>query len=81
MGSVGIILNMTGHERYAASGAAVGALSNIFLNVLLIPRFGISGAATATAISLAVWNLLLVWWVYKHVGILSTAFGEIRTLM
>lgn len=36
------------------SSVAIGALVNIVLNLLLIPRFGIIGAATATAISFAV---------------------------
>ena len=76
MGSVGIILNMTGHEKYAVRGVAIAAIANIGLNALLIPPFGLSGAAAATAISLVIWNLLLAWWVYNRVGVLSTAFGR-----
>ncbi|MEX1032387.1 MAG: flippase [Cellvibrionaceae bacterium] len=74
-GSVGNILNMTGHEKDAAGGMAIGALTNIVLNVVLIPRFGIAGAALATGIGLGAWNLVLVVAVRLRTGVNSTAFG------
>ena len=58
-GSVAYLLNMTGHERDTARGAIVGATSNLLLNLLLIPPFGIEGAAVATAGSVLIWNALL----------------------
>lgn len=75
VGSVGTLLNMTGHERASAKGAAVAAVLNIVLNASLIPYWGINGAAVATALSIAVWNILLATAVYKHLRIDSTAFG------
>lgn len=53
-GPVGQILIMTGNERVwlALSVAAIGV--NIVLNVLLLPRMGIVGAAWASATALAV---------------------------
>ncbi len=74
-GVVGLLLSMTGHERDVAIAVFISAMLNIILNLILIPQFGMEGAATATAISLAVTNLLLAWWVYKRIGILSTAFN------
>lgn len=59
MGTVGALLNMTGYERDTLRGVAVAAVTNIVLNVLLIPPFGIEGAAVATALTLAVWNIIL----------------------
>ena len=47
-----ILLNMTGYEFYTASVASVGIVVNIVLNALLVPRWGVEGAATATAVSL-----------------------------
>ena len=77
-GSVGIILNMTGHEKYAVRGVAVAAGANIALNLLLIPRnLVLKGAAAATATSLVIWDVLLCWWVYKHVGVVSLAFKRL----
>ncbi|MGF1640178.1 MAG: flippase, partial [Rhodospirillales bacterium] len=55
MGSVGMLLTMTGHERDTLKGVAVAAVVNVILNLLLIPSFGMAGAAAATAISQLVW--------------------------
>lgn len=76
-GSVGALLNMTGHERATARGVAWAAAINILLNCLLIPPFGLTGAAVATAIAMAVWNLLLWRSVAKKLGVSSLAFGKI----
>ena len=77
MGSVGYLLNMTGHERDTAIGIGASAMLNIILNALLIPKFGLEGAATATAISTVLWNILLIIFVYKRLGIYSTALGKL----
>lgn len=58
-GSVGVLLNMTGHERATARGLALAAGLNLVLNFALIPSFGVNGAAAATAISLLLWNVML----------------------
>lgn len=75
MGSVALILNMTGHERDAARGVAIAAVLNIFINALLIPKFGMEGAAAASTISLITWNVFMFFWVYKRIGVVSIAFG------
>jgi len=64
-GSVGYLLMMTGYEKLMRNVIIVSAALNILLNALLIPKYGISGAAIATAISLAMMNLIsarLVYW-------------------
>lgn len=76
MGSVGVILHMTGYERDAAKSVFVSVFINVILNFLLIPKFGINGAAVATAISLSVWYLLLAWLVYVRLGLYSNALGD-----
>lgn len=75
-GPVGQILNMTGHERDTVIGMAIGAFTNIVLNLVLIPIWGIEGAALATGIGLGVWNLVLVVTVRRRTGINSTLFGR-----
>jgi O-antigen/teichoic acid export membrane protein len=75
MGSVGLLLNMTRHERDAAISVALSALLNVVLNLLLIPRLGAEGAALAATGSLALWNIGLAIWVYYRIGINPTAFG------
>lgn len=74
-GSVGQLLSMTGHERDAARGIGLSALVNLALNALLIPRWGMNGAAAATAASLITWNVLLALLVHRRLGLHSTALG------
>ena len=56
-GPVMYLLNMTGHEREAQRIVWIAALGNMGMNVWAIPRFGIEGAAVATAFSMALWNV------------------------
>jgi O-antigen/teichoic acid export membrane protein len=76
MGSVGYLLIMTGHGRDAAVGIAAGAGVNLLLSALLIPHWGVNGAAAASAIGLIVWNVVLAVFVWKRIGILTTALGR-----
>ena len=73
MGSVGALLNMTGHERYTLRGVFLAALLNVVLNFILIPFYGMLGAAIATAVSLALWNLLLRHYVRQKLNIEPSA--------
>jgi O-antigen/teichoic acid export membrane protein len=59
MGSVAAVLNMTGHERETSKSVLIGAIVNITLNLTLVPIWGNIGAATATAMTLVVWNLIM----------------------
>ncbi|MGO2357482.1 flippase [Mesonia sp.] len=57
VGSVGIIMQMTGKQKQYQYIAIISLGINLLLNFILIPRYGINGAAIATAISLSVWNV------------------------
>jgi len=78
VGSVAVLLNMTGHERDVTRGVAIGAVLNIVLNLALIPAFGINGAAAASTVSLVVWNLILWRVVHRRLGLESSALGARR---
>ncbi len=78
MGSVGLLLVMTRHERNAAIGMGISAVLNIIMNAMLIPKWSMTGAATAAASSMIIWNILLAVLVYKTIGIHSTALGIIK---
>lgn len=58
VGSVGNINSMTGKPKYELFSSSVAMISNIILNVLLIPIYGVNGAAVATACSIAIENIL-----------------------
>jgi O-antigen/teichoic acid export membrane protein len=53
----------------------IGAISNIALNLVLIPRYGILGAAIATTTSMMLWNGILVFEVWSKLEIDPTVFG------
>jgi O-antigen/teichoic acid export membrane protein len=77
-GSVGLILKMTGHERDVLWTGMMAAVANIVLNALLIPRYGLEGAATATTISMSIWPLAAGAMVFRRLGINPTIFGPLR---
>lgn len=58
-GPVASLLTTTGHQNVCGAILAASALTNIGLNFLLIPLYGINGAAMATASTMAIWNLAL----------------------
>ncbi|QNH04852.1 polysaccharide biosynthesis C-terminal domain-containing protein [Pseudomonas sp. B11D7D] len=74
-GSVGALLNMTGHEKDTLFGMLLACIVNLSLGLFLVPEHGMLGAAIATAISFLVWNLVLWIFVRRRLGIESTAFS------
>lgn len=59
-GPVGSLMTMTGHQTQAAQMTAVAAALNLLLNFCLIPLLGMIGAAIATAVGIATWNILML---------------------
>jgi O-antigen/teichoic acid export membrane protein len=74
-GLVGFFLQMTGGQKVYMKITVFFSVSNVILNYLLIPRFGISGAAFSTAFCLAMINIVSVCVVYKRSAILTMARG------
>jgi O-antigen/teichoic acid export membrane protein len=74
-GSVGYLLAMSGQERAAARVTVLAGVLNLLLNAVLIPLFGLEGAAVATLTSGLVWNLLLVRHARATLGIRPTILG------
>lgn len=73
-GVCGLLLNMTDHERDVSHAVVAAAVLNVLANVLLIPEFGMIGAAIATTLSLVTWNLWLWTRVKARLGIRSSVF-------
>ena len=65
MGSTDLYLNMTGKQNYFQKIIFIALIINVILNFVLIPQFGMIGAAIATAISLVFWNILGVIYIYR----------------
>lgn len=74
IGPSGMLLNMTGHERAVTRAVTIAAGTNVLLNLLLIPPFGVTGAATATAFSLVLWQAWLWNVARSELGIRCSAF-------
>ncbi|GAB6862940.1 flippase [Haloplanus litoreus] len=62
-------LTSIGKTRIIMAINALAALLNLVLNLLLIPRYGIAGAAVATALSYGLMNLLYTVVLYRVVGV------------
>jgi O-antigen/teichoic acid export membrane protein len=77
-GSVGYLLAMTGHERILRNVVFVAAAACIALGIFLVPRYGLHGAAIATAIGMALQNLLCVWYTRRLLGINTLMFWRVR---
>ncbi len=64
-GPVGMLLEMTGKQRITLSMGLILVVVNIILNLWLIPLFGATGAALATAISVTAIFAILLFLVYR----------------
>jgi O-antigen/teichoic acid export membrane protein len=80
VGLVNNLLNMTGHQMRCLA-TYTGAVSlALILNLVLVPRYGMVGAAWATVVATAAAHVTLFLQVRRHVGIdssvLSGAWGS-----
>lgn len=66
-GSCGNFMNMTGHHIAFRNLILISSIANVALNFVLIPRFGVMGAAITTSICTAYLNIsLLIFIKYKY---------------
>lgn len=65
-GPVAVVLNMAGHEKDSVIMLVISGALNVALNAVFIPRWGVSGAALATAVSTSAWNIGLTSRVWKR---------------
>jgi O-antigen/teichoic acid export membrane protein len=70
-GFAGLALVMTGFERDLTVGVAIGAVANVALSALLIPAWGVNGAAGAAAVSVVASNLFLAHLLWKRLRLIS----------
>lgn len=75
-GPVGFVMTMTGHQKQAMTILILMIPANLLLNSLLIPEFGIEGAAVATTATTVTHNLLMLAYVRKHHRLNTTVFAS-----
>lgn len=78
LGRGNVILTMGRFEKYTLMAVAIGAGLNIALNFLLIPGYGINGAAAATAISIAVRMMVEAYYAHRLTGIDTTLLSAVK---
>ena len=66
---------MSDNQRFVIQAMFLSAITNAILNLLLIPKFGVDGAAIGASISMIIWNVYLWVAIRSHTGIDSTFIG------
>lgn len=68
------VLTMLGEERICSIVFAFALLANLSLNLMLIPLWGMMGAAVATALALSLKGALLAWFGHRRLGLALPVF-------
>jgi len=74
-GSNSLFLSMTGHQNTLLVLILITFILNVLLNTLLIPKFGIVGAAIATSSSIFIKNLMATLFIYHRHRINTSIFS------
>ncbi len=77
VGAVDIVLLMSGKSGWNLLNTLIAVGSNVTLNLLLIPSFGMRGAAIAWAASILLNNLLPLLQVWKLAGVVPFGRGSL----
>lgn len=78
-GPVATLLDMTNHQRFTMWSLVASIAANILVGVWLIPSQGAYGAAIAMALSILVWNVLLLISVWRKLGFDPSLVGAVRS--
>ena len=82
-GPVTVLLNMTGRQKVTMYYALATVVIDVSLNLILIPMYGIIGAAIATAVSRTVLNLGCALQIYITMGIntIYNPFADLKAAL
>ena len=79
-GPIDMLLLMAGRSRQSLINTAVALVANIGANLLLIPPYGIEGAALAWTLSLVVANGLPLFQMWRGLGVHPFGARTVRTM-
>lgn len=65
-GPVGVVLQMTGKQKLFRNLVFWAFLCNLILSLILVPIYGLKGAAISCAAGMSIWNIVGVYLVWKH---------------
>lgn len=80
-GASAVMLVMTGHSGTSLANSGLGAAANIVLNIILIPRMGILGAALSTAIVKSTLSVIRIFQVQHFTGLMPFSSKYIPPLI
>ena len=78
-GMVAAFLNMTGNQTFFTKLIIAATALNFILNMLLIPKYGMEGAALGTLVSVIGWNITGVIYIKRKYNI-NTFYNPFRDL-
>jgi len=73
-GSVGYLLTLTGNEKSMRNTMLIAGFFAVAASLILVPLYGATGGAIATALAVVLENLIAVWFVRRRLGINTLAF-------
>lgn len=77
-GPVNFFMIMTKYQKEAARFLIVCGLFSIVLNIILIPKYEIVGAAIASTIGFSLLNIMISFYIYRKEGIHTSIFYWIK---
>jgi len=79
-GSGGFLMSMTKYENQQAKILGFVVVINILANAVFLLMFGIIGAAFATLMSKLIWNIIMLIFVWRKLGINPTVMARVRSV-
>lgn len=77
-GSCGVLLQMSGRQGVVLKGTLMSLSLSSVVSWVLIPDFGLEGAAISVALGVTCWNLYFVYFSLRYLKLDSTVFGLTR---
>ncbi|WP_363465066.1 flippase [Halogeometricum borinquense] len=81
VGPNGATTQAIGRPRIEFYAAIFGVIVNVILNVILIPLFGIAGAAIATSMGFFAYNILELTIIYREIGAHPFSWNMVKPLI
>jgi O-antigen/teichoic acid export membrane protein len=77
-GSTSKLLIMSNYTWYSIISSTITTIINAILNLIIIPYYGMNGAAATTLLSYIIFNVLTGIFVWRKLGIFPGAIGKLR---
>jgi O-antigen/teichoic acid export membrane protein len=81
VGPNGAMVQAIGETRIEMYAALIGGISNGLFNIILVPEFGIEGAALATSLGFVVYNSTEIIAIYQRTGIIPFSTDIVKPIL